>query len=212
MPAADHPPTPADTRPSARNITRWSYLALSLALIWLAAAALFFSQPSPPIIPLIILALAGIALALDATARLAAIIISRRHSPRTLTAPLLRWLAVPLIGLLGIALLITDADLKLRIALADATMRTQADAALNAKTDAEARHAIGAHLGLFPANHTERQQGRLRIETTTTGLFSTAGLYYAPNGMNTGTTNLPAAESESVRHIEGPWYAFQWSD
>jgi len=212
MTTRDHPPTAANATAPGRIIARWSYLALALALLWLAAAAVSFSHPSPPVLPFLALTLTGLAIAIDATARLATIIITQRRSPRTLPGPLLRWLPAPAVGVLGLALLATDADLKLRIALADAAMRAEAQAALTAATDAQARQTIGPRLGLFPAKHIQRRQQSLRIQTTNTGVFSTAGLYYAPNGMNTGTTTTPNAESEYIRHIKGPWYAFQWSD
>lgn len=199
---------PADHGLRSRRWAAPGVLELLAACAWSAVALISFSDTGPDLFVFIGLILAGLALACVWVVRaavVACVILLRDLPPSRWPGRPVRWLFIPLCGVLGCALLVTNRDLALRLWLCEGPMRAFAHAAMASDPAAGSRKQVG----LFRISRVDAVDGSaVRIVTAHTGLFDRAGVYYSPNG-----PPPPWPDShESVQPLFGPWYRFRWSD
>lgn len=115
-------------------------------------------------------------------------------------ARLAAWTVVPLCGLVGVAALASDRDLRLRFRLSEPPLTRYAESVLASGPTATA--APQRWVGLFQVQSVTVNGGAVRL-TTSYDVIDPCGLLYAPAGQ-------PAPEwGEDIRHLRGPWYVFR---
>jgi hypothetical protein len=106
------------------------------------------------------------------------------------------WLvAAPLAGAVVVALVVADAPLRARWILS----RTAFEAAV------ESGEPQAGQLGLFEIRSVSRQDEAVWFTETHTGLFTSGGFAYLPDGPS---QSAGMGEWSEYRHLGGPWYAW----
>lgn len=168
----------------------WRTLELAATLAWLLAAVVVFSDVADDPVAVRFVALGGGALTLSWALRMT---VSRK-SPG-------RWagcLLVPVSGLLAFALWASDWDFRLRLALSEPALRSEARAVRLAFPSGP------PHLcGLFWLNGAERQGSLVRWASSSASPFpGDAGLALLPRGS-------PPPKGYRLEHVAGPWWRFR---
>lgn len=202
---------------NARAFRWWTWSALALGVCWVVAVAVVASNGGFVFGAFLLGVFASALLVLEAAGRLGFVVLSAvaGHAPeRSLVRRLAVWSVTPAIGVLSVGLAATDYAAMGRIALAESSMRQQAEAAL-----AGTPIPPGSRFGLYRAREAGVHGGAVRVTTTGDMGFITSaysGLYYAPDGPPTTPPDLldpTVGNGEEIRHLFGPWYRFDyWID
>lgn len=197
-----NPPSPRQPR-----IARAVMIVLALlSLVWLGLAVPFYSHPD---IDGFVLSLhAAPALLLLAPAWLVASIgiagwAARLGTPKTPIRLAIVAAVTPVCGLLGVVLVVTDLDMRLRFRLSESQLTREAERVRNLpdRWDNSERW-----VGLFRvhAAHTD-QNDAVHLVTNNTHLFGEAGFIHAP-------AEPPARDAihrdQHLTHLYGPWYSY----
>jgi hypothetical protein len=109
-----------------------------------------------------------------------------------------QWLSVPLAGILGFALLVTDWDLAVRVALSESALRRHVESVPPDAPSDETQRWIG----LFHVEETEEYDGAVYLFTCQS-FINRHGVAYIPPGSK-------VAPRMRVSHLYGSWYSFEW--
>jgi hypothetical protein len=115
-----------------------------------------------------------------------------------------RWVAMPAIAALTVAMVVTSAPLWLRFGLSRGGMTTYARSVVDTvpgTTDEAAPIADApSRLGLFSVDRAEVIPGGMRFIVSGAGFIDPAGFAYSPNGVP------PFIGEDTYEHLSGPWY------
>jgi hypothetical protein len=110
----------------------------------------------------------------------------------------LRWLSVPLAGLLVVVLMVTGWGLLVRVFLCEGSLQ---DSVANVPANSEADWSP-RRVGLFWVEDVKEYDGGVYLFTTQS-FVSRHGVAHIPDG-------IQVAPRVSVRHLYGSWYSFEW--
>lgn len=175
--------------------SQWQNGEFATTVVWLFGAILAFSNVKFDGLAFLFFLVGGVVLVISWGFREAI----RKSKPASLIA----WanlLFVPASLLLGVALAVTDLDLRLRLAGSESAFR--ADVKRVAIYPKEVLKKQERRVGLFWIRKVEESQGS--VIWTTGGVFMNYhGLAYIPDG-------LPKDSSYDFWHIRGPWWGFEF--
>lgn len=120
------------------------------------------------------------------------------------------WLAVPLFPVVALHALWTGWPLAVRVWLCESALRERAaPGPIDPFEHVDGHKAPPRWVGLFEVYEVRRiSHGGPTTFTTTPGLYSEAGLVYAPDGRPLLVDGRPVA----FRHLYGPWYRYAVRD
>lgn len=196
--------------PDRRGAWPWSLL-LGFSVAWLIGAVIAFSHIAIDTLWFLGLALAGGLIAFFWCIMTLLEIVARvRARPQRLGMTLRRvmaWVAVPIVGFIGLLLAYSDLDLALRTKLSNAPLTERAQAILSSgSTD---WMTINDRIGLFYVRDARAQEdGTVRFTMQLPWVFTETGLIYDPH------QRLPGVEppQEEWERISEDWVKFVWSD
>lgn len=185
---------------------RTTMLVLALlSLVWLAIALPIYSHPNHDGLTAVLHGAPGLLLLAPAWLFTAIILVDWRVRGGRLQAT--RRLATfaiitPVCGLLGITLLATDSDMRLRFLLSQSQLTREAERVRNLP---DCRDNRDRWVGLFRVR-SAYTDGRddLRLITMHTSLFGEAGFIHA-----VADPPIPdPGRMEEFTHLDGPWHAY----
>lgn len=199
-------PTPQTSPFSRRRLVRVGFIGLvAMAGVWLGLAAVAFSAVAPDSLHVFFLGLSGAGLGVMWMI-LVAVALGSPPGGRMSRAWLTLALATPLCGLVGVLMLVTDWDLRLRVALSQQALAQEAD---RVRQLPDGREADERQIGLFRVKYaTVTDDGVVRFVTGWPWMFDEVGLYHDPSRTLTPTREWP----EHRNRLIGPWVAFHLHD
>jgi hypothetical protein len=174
--------------------SRCQAVELTAAVIWLAAAVSAFSDVAVDFLASLVLLGSGLAIAISWISRL---ILGQ--------LPFRSWrdravvLSIPAVGLIGLVLLETDRDLRIRLALSEPALRSSARDAYAGRIDTSYRG--DRRIGLFRVYRIEVQSGC--VLWLTGSFIDSYGIAYCPGP----PPNL--SPDFKCWHVYGPWYRWE---
>lgn len=199
-----------DTTPDQPPFPRWPSVVFGTLLlasaVWLCVAAVHFSTVQPDQFLVFFLALGGFAIGIVWVILAAVTLFGTPRHARPRRGLFLTALATPVCGLLAVALLISDADLLLRLKLSEPALRREAE---RLRADPDARRDTDRRVGLFRVRYASvTDTGAVRFVTDLPWIFEEAGLYHDPDRTITPTKQWP----EHRARLTGPWATFYHLD
>lgn len=196
---------PAD--PSRPPVTSVAMIVLaSLSLVWLALALPIYSHPDTDGMAATLHAAPALLLIAPAwlVAAIALVAWSFRNGPPKNRARLTGVaLLTPACGLLGVILLATDHDMRLRFRLSESQLAREADRVRNSP---DGRDNRTRRVGLYRVHHAHTDaNGAVHLVTNNTHLFGEAGFIHAPDAP---PERDPISRDQHLTHLRGPWHAY----
>lgn len=201
--------TPHSPEAHTRPMKTWPWVLLSgSSMVWLLAAMYGCSHIE---VDMLSLGLIGVVLAALWTVMTLLEPIRRIRVDRARRSITRRcwifWLTTPLVGLAGLWLAWTDADLLLRIRLSEPALTTRAQQLLDSeKTEPQ---QIDEWIGLFHVKSAQvNEDGTVKLTMQWPGIFTETGMIYDPNRIVSETAQWP----EDRHRLSQSWLKYIWSD
>ncbi|MBO6740055.1 MAG: hypothetical protein JJ916_09365 [Phycisphaerales bacterium] len=196
--------------PASRGAWPWSLL-LGCSAAWLIGAVIAFSHIAIDMLWFMALAFFGGVIALMWCIMTVLEIVARvRARPQRLEMTrrrVLAWVAIPIVGFIGLLLAYSDLDLALRVKLSNAPLTERAQAILQSgSTDPV---TINDHIGLFYVRDAQAQgDGTVHFTMQYPWIFTETGLIYNPNEAVWIGKEWPT----ETKRVDKDWVSFVWSD
>lgn len=196
--------------PASRGAWPWSLL-LGFSVAWIIAAVVAFSHIAIDMLWFLALAFFGGIIALMWSIMTLLEIFARvRARPQRLEMTrrrVLAWVAIPIVGFIGLLLAYSDLDLALRVKLSNASLTQRAQAILQSgSTDPV---TINDHIGLFYVRDARAQDdGTVRFTMQYPWIFTETGLIFDPDDAVWIGKDWPT----ETKRVDKDWVSFVWSD
>lgn len=206
MPELSTPDAPTQRTAPRRGARVTMMLLACLSLAWLALALPLYSHPMHDGVIAALHAAPG--LLLIAPAWLIAALLVLRSIARGASVGEPGRLAViaavtPACGVLGVFMLVTDLDMRLRFRLSESRLAGEADRVRNLPERWDNRPRW---VGLFRVHHAQTDQNdAVLLVTNNTHLFGEAGFIHAPAGPPAPD---PLRRDQHLSDLRGTWHAY----